>query len=209
MAQFCVLAARVGVSDNKHEGITLFLVPMETPGITVRPIRSSLGAHHLNEVFFDDVVVDDNTVLGGVGSGWQVIRHALDVRACWDRSVRTLRPPAFRPRSGARQPLRRAPPRGARLLGTSAGGRAGRTAARVSGRAPAGGGHAGRHRRERRPHRGDPGRPTGRRGVVPGARQREACATRPAAPCSTVRWKTITATRRRRPSRPAPSRSNA
>jgi alkylation response protein AidB-like acyl-CoA dehydrogenase len=77
MAQFCVLAARVGVSDNKHEGITLFLVPMDTPGITVQPIRSSLGAHHLNEVFFDDVVVDDNTVLGGVGSGWQVIRHAL------------------------------------------------------------------------------------------------------------------------------------
>ena len=77
MAQFCVLAARVGVSEQKHEGITLFLVPMDTPGITVRPIRSSLGPHHLNEVFFDDVVVDDNTVLGGVGSGWQVIRHAL------------------------------------------------------------------------------------------------------------------------------------
>ena len=35
------------------------------------------GPHHLNEVFFDDVVVDDGTVLGGVGHGWQVIRHAL------------------------------------------------------------------------------------------------------------------------------------
>jgi alkylation response protein AidB-like acyl-CoA dehydrogenase len=77
MAQFCVLAARVGTSEQKHEGITLFLVPMDTPGITVQPIRSSLGPHHLNEVFFDDVVVDDGTVLGGVGHGWQVIRHAL------------------------------------------------------------------------------------------------------------------------------------
>ena len=77
MAQWCVLAARVGGGEKKHEGITLFLVPMDTPGITVRPIRSSLGPHHLNEVFFDDVFVDDNAALGGVGNGWQVIRHAL------------------------------------------------------------------------------------------------------------------------------------
>jgi alkylation response protein AidB-like acyl-CoA dehydrogenase len=77
MAQWCVLAARVGTSENKHEGITLFLVPMDTPGITVVPIRSSLGPHHLNEVFFDEVGVDENAVLGGVGNGWQVIRHAL------------------------------------------------------------------------------------------------------------------------------------
>jgi len=77
MAQWCVLAARVGGGEKKHEGITLFLVPMGTPGITVRPIRSSLGPHHLNEVFFDDVFVDENAALGGVGNGWQVIRHAL------------------------------------------------------------------------------------------------------------------------------------
>jgi alkylation response protein AidB-like acyl-CoA dehydrogenase len=77
MAQWCVLAARVGIGEKKHEGITLFLLPMDTPGITVRPIRSSLGPHHLNEVFFDDVFVDDSGVLGGVGNGWQVIRHAL------------------------------------------------------------------------------------------------------------------------------------
>jgi len=77
MAQWCVLAARVGMGEKKHEGITLFLVPMDSPGITVRPIRSSLGPHHLNEVFFDEVFVDEGTVLGGVGNGWQVIRHAL------------------------------------------------------------------------------------------------------------------------------------
>ena len=61
MAQWCVLAARVDPGDTsakKHDGITLFLVPMDTPGIIVRPIRSSLGPHHLNEVFFDDVVVE-------------------------------------------------------------------------------------------------------------------------------------------------------
>ncbi len=81
MAQWCVLAARVRPEGteptSKHEGITLFLVPMSAPGITVVPIHSSLGPHHLTEVCFDDVVVGDDAVLGGVGKGWQVMRHAL------------------------------------------------------------------------------------------------------------------------------------
>jgi alkylation response protein AidB-like acyl-CoA dehydrogenase len=76
MAQWCVLAARVG-EGQRHEGITMFLVPMDTPGITVRPIRSMLGPHHLNEVFFDDVGAGPDAVLGGVGDGWAVIRKAL------------------------------------------------------------------------------------------------------------------------------------
>ena len=47
------------------------------PGITVRPIRSMLGPHHLNEVFFDDVWAGPDAVLGGIGEGWAVIRKAL------------------------------------------------------------------------------------------------------------------------------------
>jgi alkylation response protein AidB-like acyl-CoA dehydrogenase len=76
MAQWCVLAARVGQGE-RHEGITMFVVPMDAPGITVRPIRSMLGPHHLNEVFFDDVWAGPDSVLGGVGEGWSVIRTAL------------------------------------------------------------------------------------------------------------------------------------
>jgi alkylation response protein AidB-like acyl-CoA dehydrogenase len=76
MAQWCVLAARVGPGE-RHEGITMFLVPMDSPGITVRPIRSMLGYHHLNEVFFDEVPAGPEAVLGGVGEGWAVIRKAL------------------------------------------------------------------------------------------------------------------------------------
>ena len=76
MAQWCILAARVGEGE-KHEGITMFVVPMDTPGITVRAIKSMLGPHHLNEVFFDDVRVGPDAVLGGVGGGWAVIRKAL------------------------------------------------------------------------------------------------------------------------------------
>ncbi|MDZ7676263.1 MAG: acyl-CoA dehydrogenase family protein [Acidimicrobiales bacterium] len=78
MAQWCVLAARVGPKgERKHEGITMFLLPMDSPGITVRPIQSMLGRHHLNEVFFDDVEVGPEAVLGEVGDGWSVIRRAL------------------------------------------------------------------------------------------------------------------------------------
>ena len=78
MAQCCVLAARVGVpTARKHEGITIFLVPMDRTGITVRPIRSMLGRHHLNECFFDGVRAEPDEVLGGVGNGWTVIRRAL------------------------------------------------------------------------------------------------------------------------------------
>jgi alkylation response protein AidB-like acyl-CoA dehydrogenase len=76
MAQWMVIAARVGEGE-RHEGITIFLVPMDSAGITVRPIRSMLGPHHLNEVFLDDVWAGPDAVLGGVGNGWAVIRKAL------------------------------------------------------------------------------------------------------------------------------------
>jgi alkylation response protein AidB-like acyl-CoA dehydrogenase len=76
MADWCIIAARVG-AGARHEGITMFLVPMDAPGITVRPIRSMLGPHHLNEVFFDDVPAGPDAVLGEVGGGWSVIRTAL------------------------------------------------------------------------------------------------------------------------------------
>ena len=76
MAQWCIIAARVG-GGERHEGITMFLVPMDSPGIEVRPIRSMLGPHHLNEVFFNDVLAAPDSVLGEIGGGWSVIKTAL------------------------------------------------------------------------------------------------------------------------------------
>src|SRR5262249_34733114 len=77
MAQWCFLLARTGRGERKHEGITVFLLPMDTPGVEVRPIRSMLGRHHLNEVFFQDVTLDDDAILGEVGEGWNVVREVL------------------------------------------------------------------------------------------------------------------------------------
>jgi alkylation response protein AidB-like acyl-CoA dehydrogenase len=55
----------------------VFLVPMDAPGIEVRPIPCMLGPHHLNEVFLDDVAVTAADVLGEVDRGWQVVQEVL------------------------------------------------------------------------------------------------------------------------------------
>lgn len=77
LAQWCFLAARTGRGERKQDGITIFLVPMDSPGITVVPIESMMGEQHLNEVFFDGVRVGDEAVLGEVGRGWEVMRLVL------------------------------------------------------------------------------------------------------------------------------------
>jgi len=77
MAQWCFLLARTSRGEKKQHGITVFLVPMSSPGIEVRPIRSIIGPHHLNEVFFDDLQVTDADVLGRVDEGWQVAQEVL------------------------------------------------------------------------------------------------------------------------------------
>lgn len=76
-ADYCVLAARTSSSGPKQAGITVFLLPMDRPGITVRPIESYLGPIHFNEVFFDDVFVADDEVLGEVDEGWRVMTAGL------------------------------------------------------------------------------------------------------------------------------------
>lgn len=76
-ADWCFLTGRTGAGERGREGITVFLIPMDQPGVKVRPIESMLGPHHLNEVFFDDVVATSAEVLGSVNHGWEVIRFVL------------------------------------------------------------------------------------------------------------------------------------
>ena len=63
---------------SKHKGLTLFLVPMDHPGLTVRPTWT-IGDERTNEVFFDDVFVPDGFVVGRVNEGWTYICEALDL----------------------------------------------------------------------------------------------------------------------------------
>jgi alkylation response protein AidB-like acyl-CoA dehydrogenase len=74
-ADYCILLARTGGSGRK--GITVFLVPMASAGIAVRVIPSKMGARALHEVFFEDVRVGPDAVLGAVDSGWDVVGRIL------------------------------------------------------------------------------------------------------------------------------------
>jgi alkylation response protein AidB-like acyl-CoA dehydrogenase len=77
MAQWCFLLARTSRGEKRQHGLTIFLVPMSSAGIEVRPIASMLGPHHLNEVFFDNVWVTDADVLGAVDDGWKIVQEVL------------------------------------------------------------------------------------------------------------------------------------
>ncbi|MGC4962416.1 acyl-CoA dehydrogenase family protein [Gordonia sp. DT101] len=77
MAQWCFLLARTSTGERRQQGLTVFLVPMSDPAIEVRPIRSMLGPHHLNEVFFDELQVTEANVLGTVDDGWSVVQEVL------------------------------------------------------------------------------------------------------------------------------------
>jgi alkylation response protein AidB-like acyl-CoA dehydrogenase len=76
-AQFGVCLARTDPDAPKHKGITYFLVDMSTPGIDVRPLREITGEDLFNEVFFDDVFVPDEMVVGEVNDGWRLARTTL------------------------------------------------------------------------------------------------------------------------------------
>ncbi|MBC2778976.1 acyl-CoA dehydrogenase family protein [Parasphingopyxis marina] len=71
------LAARTDFEAPKHKGISLFLVPMDQPGITIHPIET-MGEHVTNQVFIDDVFVGDDYLVGEVDRGWTYICEALD-----------------------------------------------------------------------------------------------------------------------------------
>src|SRR3954468_21454052 len=72
------VGARTDTEVAKHFGITLFLVPMDHPGLTVKPIWT-MGDERTNEVFFDDVWVSDDYVVGELNRGFQYISEALDL----------------------------------------------------------------------------------------------------------------------------------
>jgi alkylation response protein AidB-like acyl-CoA dehydrogenase len=75
LAEFCFLLARTGTGKRD---ISVFLIPMDRPGITVRPIESVVGDGDLHEVFFDDVEALESERLGPEGKGWDVVRYSLN-----------------------------------------------------------------------------------------------------------------------------------
>ena len=79
-AQFstrCVLLTRTGPGHSSHEGITAFFVDLDTPGITIRPLRTMHGVDEFCEVYYDDVVIPASRMLGQPGDGWRLAMDLL------------------------------------------------------------------------------------------------------------------------------------
>ena len=89
-AQRCILLARTGTPEEAHRGITALFVDMDSPGVTVRPLRAMNGDAEFAEVFFDDVMVPKNRTIGAVGGGWAVTMYVLSCErgaVAWQRQA--------------------------------------------------------------------------------------------------------------------------
>jgi alkylation response protein AidB-like acyl-CoA dehydrogenase len=76
-SQWGELIARTDPDVAKHRGMTAFMVPMDLPGVEIRPIKQMSGGSSFNEVFFNDVRLPDSLRLGDVGDGWNVALTTL------------------------------------------------------------------------------------------------------------------------------------
>lgn len=85
-AQWCFVVARTTPGSSRHEGLSFLLVPMDQPGIEVRPIRQLTGGAEFNEVFFTGARTSADLVVGDVGGGWRVAMGLLG----FERGVSTL-----------------------------------------------------------------------------------------------------------------------
>lgn len=72
IADYCILVVRTNTQVPKHKGLSYFIVPMKTPGITVRPLRQITGESEFNEVYFDDTRIPREHMVGEENQGWQI-----------------------------------------------------------------------------------------------------------------------------------------
>ena len=111
LAETCFLLART--SQDRKRGISIFLMPMDRPGITVRGISSLIGEGDIHEVFLDNVEIPADSLLGEEGGAWDIIRFSLNnerlgipryclARRALDRAVAILRARSDFSREGVR-----------------------------------------------------------------------------------------------------------
>ncbi|MEE4025166.1 acyl-CoA dehydrogenase family protein [Gordonia sp. PKS22-38] len=86
VAQWCFVICRTEKGSQRHKGLSFLLVPLDQPGVSVRPIQQLTGTSEFNEVFFDDAVTDADLIVGEPGEGWKVAMGLLQ----FERGVSTL-----------------------------------------------------------------------------------------------------------------------
>ncbi len=113
-ADFCFLFCRTDPDAPKHRGISVVLVDMSTPGVTVRPLAEIVKPEHpdLNEVFFDDVAVPTANLVGELNNGWAMANGSLahERGMVWLNIVMTLEDDVAAVRAGAPAALDRLTP---------------------------------------------------------------------------------------------------
>ena len=90
-ADWVFVLARTAQAERRQDGISFLLVPMSTPGITVRPLISLSGEHEVNQLFFDDVRVPVANRVGEENQGWQIARYLLEFERGVGHQVPALR----------------------------------------------------------------------------------------------------------------------
>lgn len=86
VADWCFVLTRTEPGSKRHAGLSYLLVPMNQPGVTVRPINQLTGTSEFNEVFFEDARTDADLVVGEPGDGWRIAMGTLT----FERGVSTL-----------------------------------------------------------------------------------------------------------------------
>ncbi|RRH72412.1 acyl-CoA dehydrogenase family protein [Falsigemmobacter faecalis] len=76
-SHYMICFCRTSASEVRHGGFSQFLVDLSLPGITIRPVRDISGAHHFNEVHFDEVILPEDALLGREGEGWAQVMAEL------------------------------------------------------------------------------------------------------------------------------------
>ncbi len=76
-SDYIYLLARTDPASERHVGLSELIVPLRSEGVTISPIHDMSGAHHFNEVFFDEVFVEGDALIGAEGGGWRQVTGQL------------------------------------------------------------------------------------------------------------------------------------
>lgn len=76
-SHYMIALVRTGIDSKRNEGLSQFIIDLSLPGITIRPVRDLTGATHFNEVFFDNLTLEADALIGTEGQGWVQVTAEL------------------------------------------------------------------------------------------------------------------------------------
>ena len=104
-SDWCFVLARSEKGSQRHQGLSYLLVPLDQPGVDIRPITQPTGEGDFDEVFFDGARTEARWVVGAPGDGWRAAMATL----AFERGTSTLAQQPILPTNGSRLPPQRGP----------------------------------------------------------------------------------------------------